>query len=100
MNNTPNTIQINVEIGEGYSPTPRIAAALTELHDALVEAGGGSTSEVEGFGYELKDVMVSSMSIKADSPWKAPQPMGFSWGATNGTNTTNYSLGGTQAGSF
>ncbi len=62
-----NTIKVSIEMGEGYRPTPRIAAAVEELEAALREAHG--EEEVAGFEYELKNVMVTSFTIKLDAAW-------------------------------
>ena len=41
-----NELRIAIEMGEGYEPTPRLAAAIEELHGALAEIDG---DEVQGF---------------------------------------------------
>jgi hypothetical protein len=57
------TIKVSIEMGEGYRPTARIAAAVEELEAALHEAHG---DEVSGFEFKLADVLVSSYTAKLD----------------------------------
>lgn len=49
---TPDQLRITVEMGDGYQPSDRLAAALTELTAALAEA-----DEAEVSGYLVGDDM-------------------------------------------
>jgi hypothetical protein len=69
MSNHPSKgISVNIEIGEGYSASPRVQAAIAELGAALREAH--SDEDVAGFAaFELKDVLVSSVTQKLEASW-------------------------------
>jgi hypothetical protein len=74
-------IRITVEAGDDAVTTPRIAAALAELHSAIDEAD----ADVEGFklgNFDIQMVRVSS----------------FSWGCSN--PTSNYSFGASNPTGF
>lgn len=64
-------IKVNVELGEAYEPTARLAAAITELAEAIREAHG---ADVEGFA--LGDFNVGLSSLQAS--WSPTTPLVFS----------------------
>jgi hypothetical protein len=60
-------LRLSVEMGDDFQPSPRLAAALTELTAALEDE---SEADVEGFtaGIEKIEIAVRSLSFDSRSP--------------------------------
>jgi hypothetical protein len=67
-------IKVIIEMGSSYVPTPRLAAAVAELRDALTEAHGGD-DDVSGFGMSGAEIGSVGFVQKLESSWRPNQQL-------------------------
>src|SRR5437868_2138907 len=74
---SPDGIHVVIEMADSYVPTPRLAAAVAELRDALIEAHGDD-DEVSGFmmpGADLVGQAPAGFIQRLESSWRPNQTL-------------------------